>query len=116
MRRGKRAQHSQLQTRGDAAAHQGRRADPEFSPDCLAAPANKPFTIRLTNLDKSSHGQHNIEIEDVFEGEVIDGEGKSITYELGPLRAGKYKFVDSQHTFMGGTLVVKKSPPRTVTD
>ena len=88
----------------------------EFSPDCLAAPANKPFTIRLTNLDKSSHGQHNIEIEDVFEGEVIDGEGKSITYELGPLRAGKYKFVDSKHPFMGGTLVVKKSPPRTVTD
>jgi hypothetical protein len=31
----------------------------KFSTDCLAAPANKPFTIRFTNLDESSHGQHN---------------------------------------------------------
>jgi hypothetical protein len=39
----------------------------EFSTDCLAAPANKPFTITFTNLDESSHGQHNIEIEDAFD-------------------------------------------------
>src|ERR687892_72896 len=38
----------------------------EFSTDCLAAPANKPLTIRFTNQDESSHGQHNIAIEDVF--------------------------------------------------
>jgi plastocyanin len=79
----------------------------EFSTDCLAVPANKPFTIKFTNLDESSHGQHNIEIEGVFEGEVIDGHGESITYKVGPRRAGSYKFLCTKHSFMDGTLVVK---------
>jgi plastocyanin len=78
----------------------------EFSTDCLATPANKPFTIRFTNLDQSSHGQHNIEIEDIFRGETIDGFGKSVTYKIGPQRAGKYKFLCTKHPFMDGTLVV----------
>lgn len=79
----------------------------EFSTDCLAAPANKPFTIRFTNLDESFHGQHNIEIENVFEGKTIGGHGESITYEIGPRRAGTYKFLCTKHPFMNGTLVVK---------
>jgi plastocyanin len=79
----------------------------EFSTDCLAVPANKPFTIRFTNLDDSFHGQHNIEIQDVFEGKTIDGNGESITYKIGPRRAGTYKFVCSKHAMMEGTLVVK---------
>jgi plastocyanin len=79
----------------------------EFSADRLAAPANKPFTIRFTNLDESSHGQHNIEIEDVFKGKTIDGHGQSITYKIGPLRAGNYTFLCTQHPFMEGTLVVE---------
>jgi plastocyanin len=79
----------------------------EFSADCLASPANEPFTIRFTNLDESSHGQHNIEIEDVFKGETIDGFGESITYKIGPQRAGKYKFLCTKHPFMEGRLVVQ---------
>ena len=72
----------------------------KFSTDCLAAPANKPLTIRFTNLDESSHGQHNIAIEDVFEGKTIDGFGESITYTIGPQRAGNYKFLCTKHPFM----------------
>jgi plastocyanin len=79
----------------------------EFSTDCLAVPANKPFTIRFTNRDESSHGQHNIEIEDVFEGQTIDGFGESIIYKIGPREAGTYKFFCTKHPFMNGTLVVK---------
>jgi plastocyanin len=79
----------------------------EFGTDRLAVPANKPFTIRFTNLDESSHGQHNIEIEDVFKGRKIDGFGESVTYKIGPLRAGTYKFLCTTHPFMQGTLVVK---------
>jgi plastocyanin len=79
----------------------------EFSTDCLAVPANKPFTIRFTNLDESSHGQHNIEIEDVLEGQTIDGHGGSITYKVGPREAGTYTFLCTKHPFMDGTLVVK---------
>jgi plastocyanin len=79
----------------------------EFNADCLDVPANEPFTIRFTNLDESSHGQHNIEIEDVFEGKTIDGHGQSITYKVGPLRAGTYKFLCTQHPFMEGRLVVE---------
>jgi plastocyanin len=79
----------------------------EFSTDCLAAPANEPFTIRFRNLDESSHGQHNIAIEDVFDGKTIDGFGESITYKIGPQRAGSYKFLCTKHPFMKGALVVK---------
>jgi plastocyanin len=79
----------------------------KFSTDCLATPANKPFTITFTNLDESSHGQHNVAIEAVFEGETIDGFGESITYKVGPRRAGTYKFLCTKHPFMDGTLVVK---------
>jgi plastocyanin len=79
----------------------------EFSTDCLAAPANKPFTITFTNLDESSHGQHNIEIEDAFEGKTIDGFGESITYKIGPLEAGTYRFLCTKHPFMKGTLVAQ---------
>jgi plastocyanin len=79
----------------------------EFSTDCLAVPANEAFTIRFTNLDESSHGQHNIEIEDVFQGKTIDGHGESITYRIGPHRAATYKFLCTKHPFMEGRLVVK---------
>jgi plastocyanin len=79
----------------------------EFNTDCLAVPANDPFTIRFTNRDESSHGQHNIEIEDVLQGETIDGFGESITYEIGPRPPGTYKFLCTKHPFMNGTLVVK---------
>jgi plastocyanin len=79
----------------------------KFSTDCLAAPANKSLTIRFTNLDESSHGQHNIAIEDVLEGKTIGGSGESITYKIGPQRAGNYEFVCTKHPFMKGTLVVK---------
>jgi plastocyanin len=79
----------------------------EFSADCLAARAKKPFTIKFTNLDESSHGQHNIEIEDVFKGKTIDGFGESITYKIGPQRAGNYKFLCTKHPFMEGKLVVQ---------
>jgi plastocyanin len=78
-----------------------------FSTDCLAAPASKPFTIRFTNRDESTHGQHNIAIEGVSEGEMIDGHGESITYKIGPRRAGTYKFLCNKHPFMDGVLVVK---------
>jgi plastocyanin len=79
----------------------------EFSTDCLAAPAKKPFTITFTNLDESSHGQHNIEIENVFKGKTIDGFGESTTYTIGPQPAGNYSFLCTKHPFMNGTLVVQ---------
>lgn len=79
----------------------------QFSTDRLAVPANKPFTIRFTNHDESSHGQHNLEIEDVFQGRTIGGHGESITYKIGARRAGTYKFLCTNHPFMEGRLVVK---------
>lgn len=48
-----------------------------------------------------------VAIEDVFEGKTIDGHGESITYKVGPRRAGTYKFLCTKHPFMDGTLVVK---------
>lgn len=81
-----------------------------FDTKCLAAPAGKPFTITYTNEDTSWHGQHNIAIKGggdyVFEGEIIGGRGRKITYDVPALPAGTYTFLCTKHTFMNGVAVV----------
>lgn len=81
-----------------------------FSAECLAAPANEPFTIEYTNEDRSFHGQHNIEIKDggesLFKGRTIAGNGTTITYQVPALPSGVYEFVCTRHPFMKGTLFV----------
>lgn len=80
-----------------------------FAADCLAAPANTPFTIEYTNKDRSSHGQHNLEINDggktLFEGRTI-GQGRTITYQVPALPAGSYTFLCTTHAFMTGDFIV----------
>ena len=81
-----------------------------FDVDCLAAPVNTRFTIKYTNWDDSSHGQHNIEIKDggesLFKGDAIGGKGRTVTYQVPALPAGVYKFLCTRHTFMDGDFVV----------
>lgn len=71
---------------------------------------NTRFTIKYTNWDDSSHGQHNIEIKDggesLFKGDAIGGKGRTVTYQVPALPAGVYKFLCTRHTFMDGDFVV----------
>ena len=81
-----------------------------FDKECLAAPANQPFTIEFENHDTSSHGNHNVHIfegsDDLFVGDIARHE-TSITYEVGPLRVGMFRFKCDSHPEMNGTFIVE---------
>jgi plastocyanin len=83
----------------------------KFNTDCLAAPANKRFTIDFENRDESGHGNHNVSIkgggELLFKGEVVLNGGHSTTYEVKPLQPGSYEFFCTPHPFMQGRFIVK---------
>ena len=83
-----------------------------FDAKCLAAPANKPFTISFDNKD--SGVPHNVAIftdssasKALFTGSVVTGP-KTVTYQVPALKAGTYYFrCDVHPTTMHGTFVVK---------
>jgi hypothetical protein len=80
-----------------------------FNTDCLAAPADRAFTIEYRNDDNSAHGNHNIHIHNggtLFKGDVARY-GTSITYSVPPLPAGDYRFRCDEHTFMSGDFNVE---------
>ena len=82
-----------------------------FNKECLAAPANQAFTIEFENNDTAVLGNHNIHIfdgGDLFVGQIIRHE-TSITYEVGPLQAGTFRFQCDVHPVMNGTFIVKSS-------
>lgn len=83
-----------------------------YSTACLAAPANKPFTITFHNED--SGVPHNVAIYSnssaskvLFRGTIVTGV-KTVTYQVPALPAGTYYFrCDVHPTAMHGTFVVK---------
>ena len=84
--------------------------DSKFDKSCLAAPADQPFTIEFSNLDRGI--PHNVAIyEDdtatkvYFKGELLDGPGKT-TYSVQGVPAGKFYFQCDPHAAeMNGTFV-----------
>jgi plastocyanin len=88
----------------------------KFDKDCLAAPADTPFTIEFTNKDKARGDDpiftHNVSIESgtgvrtFFAGEIVRGP-KTVVYQVDPLPAGTYGFECDVHPQrMNGTLIV----------
>jgi len=83
----------------------------QFDTTCLAAPANRPFTITLHNDDA---GQlHNVAIytdssvtTPLFQGKLIQGVGTG-TYDVKALTPGRYFFRCDVHPQMNGTFNVK---------
>jgi plastocyanin len=90
-----------------------------FDKDCLAAPADTPFTIAFSNQD---YDIHNVSIYDkdhgdkaLFKGEVIYGP-KAITYSVPAQAEGKYEFRCDPHAdSMIGTFIVGSGGPTTTT-
>lgn len=84
--------------------------DSNFDTDCLAAPANTPFTIRFDNRDGGT--AHNVDImtsmdgDSLFKGELITGED-TVTYHVHALRPGTYHFHCDVHPDMEGTFIVE---------
>jgi plastocyanin len=85
--------------------------DRKFDKDCLAAPADRSFTIEFDNQDSSV--PHNVAIYDrangkrpLFKGEVIIGPNR-VTYSVPAQASGTYQFVCEPHDFtMIGTFIV----------
>ena len=85
--------------------------DIEFDKDCLAAPADHPFTIVFSNKENLPHDVDILKGERtsdrVFDGEIFSGK-KTVTYQVPPLSAGMYTFRCSVHPAqMRGTLRVQ---------
>jgi plastocyanin len=84
--------------------------DNKFDQDCLAAPADQRFTIRLNNEDST---WHNIEIYSLttngpmsfFKAHPFTGP-KAKTFEVDALSSGLYYFTCDVHPTMNGMFVV----------
>jgi plastocyanin len=77
--------------------------DHRFQPAELHAPAHKPITIILKNLDPTpaEFESNMLRVEKVVTG------GGTITMRIRPLEPGRYRFFDDFHPEMQGYLVVK---------
>lgn len=83
--------------------------DLKFDRQCLAAPAEQAFTIAFNNKEPVSH---DVEIDQagdsskkLFTGSAFTGP-KIVTYQVGALPAGIYRFRCTLHPAMQGTFVV----------
>ncbi len=67
--------------------------DHKFTPAELTVPANQKFSIRVINQDNSpaEFESHDLKVEKIV---VPNG---AITVWAGPLKAGRYTFVDDYH-------------------
>jgi plastocyanin len=74
-----------------------------FQPAELRAPAGKPITIILKNLDPApaEFESNMLRVEKVVTG------GGTITMRIRPLQPGRYRFFDDFHPESEGYLVVK---------
>jgi plastocyanin len=78
--------------------------DHKFDPAELQVPAEKVFTLNVTNSDATAE---EFESDDVDVEKVIAG-GQSATITLGPLDPGRYEFYGEYHEDTAkGTLVAK---------
>lgn len=74
-----------------------------FAPSEIHAPANRPLTISVKNLDGAA-----IEFESVsLRVEKIVAPGAQGAVRVRPLAAGRYEFFDDFHQQTRGTLVVE---------
>lgn len=84
--------------------------DIKFDAECLAAPADRPFSIVFANKENLPHDIDVVPADDssqkLFDGEIFSGR-KTVTYQVPPLSAGRYTFRCSVHPVqMRGTLRV----------
>ena len=83
----------------------------KFNTNCLAAPADRPFTVNFDNKDQTVHNLMILEShsasEALFDGEIITGPGIK-TLNVPALRAGTFAFHCKIHPGqMSGTFIVK---------
>ena len=77
--------------------------DHRFQPAEIRAPANRPLTIRVKNLDA---GAMEFESVSLRVEKVIAAGGEGVVH-VRPLAPGRYEFFDDFHQQTRGTLVVQ---------
>ncbi len=77
--------------------------DRKFAPAEPAAPAGKPITIEVSNLDSTAA---EFESKTLRVEKVVPAGGKA-SVQVRPLKAGRYRFYDDYHEETEGFLVVK---------
>lgn len=91
-----------------------------FGVNCLAVPADQPFTIEFASEDGAPHNvaiyTNQSRSEPLFVGDRVDGP-ETVTYRAPAIAAGSYYFVCDFHLFMNGTFIVASgaSPPASPT-
>lgn len=83
--------------------------DIKFDKQCLAAPADQPFSIEFNNAEAVPHNVAILPDHDspdrLFQGEVFSGPGAR-TYQVNALKAGQYHFHCDVHPEMKGDFIV----------
>lgn len=74
-----------------------------FQPAQIQAPANRPLSIRVTNLDAAPMEFESVTLR---VEKVIAGGGRGVV-NIRPLAPGRYEFYDDFHQQTRGTLVVR---------
>ena len=77
--------------------------DHHFQPGEIRAPANRPLTIRVKNLDAAAMEFESVSLR-VEKVVAAGGEG---AVHVRPLAPGRYEFFDDFHQETRGTLVVQ---------
>lgn len=76
--------------------------DHKFTPATLTIPADTKVKITLKNLDASTAEF----ISDDFKGGKLAAGGQTVTFFIGPLKAGTYEFHDEYHEQQSKTQLI----------
>ena len=77
--------------------------DHHFQPGEIRAPANRPLTIRVKNLDAAAMEFESVSLR---VEKVVAAGGEGVVH-VRPLAPGRYEFFDDFHQETRGTLVVQ---------
>ena len=75
----------------------------QFEPAELHAPANKPISVRIKNLDPIAM---EFESKDLHFEKIVAAKGEGVVF-IRPQKPGRYVFFDDFHQDTQGTLVVE---------
>ena len=83
----------------------------KFNTDCIAAPADRQFTLNYENKDNATHNivflESHTATQVMFRADIFQGPATK-TFSVGPFKAGTYAFHCEVHpSVMQGTFVVK---------
>jgi plastocyanin len=85
--------------------------DISFDTNCIQVPAGEKFTIEFTNNDSTPHDvaiyNDNSKATELFRGDPVSEQGKTVTYEVPALEAGEHYFECTIHPMMNGKVVAQ---------